>query len=176
MRNATFLTVGLLLILLQSNLHLALSMLPLVGATPNLIMPLVVFLGVYEHSMTRGATLTFILGYWLDVLSGAPVGFFTFVHVACWWMARVAGVRLTAQTWLTRVSLGFIFSVVEAAITLILLAVFGSDTRRPVEIAAVAVPHAISTAVVAPIVFRIAQRLHQANLPGSSGAPEGVAR
>jgi rod shape-determining protein MreD len=176
MRNATFLTVGLLLILLQSNLHLALAMLPLVGATPNLVMPLVVFLGVHEHSMTRGATLTFILGYWLDVLSGAPVGFFTFVHVACWWMARVAGVRLTAQTWLTRVSLGFIFSVVEAAITLILLAVFGSDTRRPVEIAAVAVPHAISTAIVAPIVFRIAQRLHQANLPGGSGAPEGAPR
>jgi rod shape-determining protein MreD len=98
MRNVTFLSIGLLLILLQSNLHHALAMLPLVGATPNLIMPLVVFLGVHEHSMTRGALLTFILGYLLDVLSGAPVGFFTFVHVACWWMARVAGVRLTAQT------------------------------------------------------------------------------
>lgn len=176
MRNATFLAVGFLLILLQSNLHLALGWLPLVGATPNLILPLVVFLGVHEHSMTRGAILTFILGYLLDLLAGAPVGFFTFVHVACWWMARVAGVRLTAQTWLTRVSLGFVFSIVEAAITLILLAVFGSDTRRPVEIAAVVGPHALSTAVVAPIVFRLAQKLHQANLPGSSGTPEGVMR
>jgi rod shape-determining protein MreD len=176
MRNATFLAVGVLLILLQSNLHLVLGMLPIVGATPNLIMPLVVFLGVYEHSMTRGATLSFVLGYVLDILSGAPVGFFTFVHVACWWMAHVAGVRLTAQTWLTRVSLGFVFSVVEAAITLILLAVFGSDTRRPVEIAAVVVPHAISTAIVAPVVFRIAQKLHQANLSGANAAPEGAMR
>lgn len=175
MRNATFLAVGFLLILLQSNLHLVLAMIPISGVTPNLVMPLVVFLGVHEHSMTRGALLTFILGYLLDVLSGAPVGFFTFVHVSCWWMARVAGVRLTAQTWLTRVSLGFVFSVVEAAITLILLAVFGSDTRRPVEVAAVVVPHAISTAIVAPIVFKIAQRLHQANLPGGN-APEGGMR
>lgn len=176
MRNATFLTVGFLLILLQSNLHLVLGWLPVVGATPNLILPLVVFLGVHEHSMTRGAALTFILGYLLDVMSGAPIGFFTFVHVACWWMARVAGVRLTAQTWLTRVSLGFIFSIVEAAITLILLAVFGSDTRRPVEIAAVVVPHAASTALVAPIVFRIAQRLNQMNLQGGSTSPEGMMR
>lgn len=176
MRNATFLAVGILLILLQSNLHLVLGTLPLVGVTPNLILPLVIFLGVHEHSMTRGASLSFFLGYVLDVLAGAPVGFFTFVHVACWWMARLAGVRLTAQTWLTRVSLGFVFSIVEAAIALILLAVFGSDTKRPVEIASIVLPHAISTAIVAPVVFRIAQKLHQANLPGGSGAAEGAMR
>jgi rod shape-determining protein MreD len=176
MRNATFLITGILLILMQSNLHLLLSHLRIVGATPNLVLPLVVFLGVHEHSMTRGASLAFILGYLLDVLSGAPVGFFTFVFVACWWMARVAGVRMTAQTWLMRVSLGFAFSVVESAISLILLAVFGSDTRRPVEIAAVVMPHALSTAIVAPIVFRIAQRMHQANVQGASSAPEGALR
>lgn len=176
MRNATFLAVGFLLILFQSNLHLALSKLAIVGVTPNLVLPLVISLGVYEHSMTRGAILTFVLGYLLDVLSGAPIGLFTFVHVACWWMARVAGVRLTAQTWLTRISLGFGFSIVEAAITLILLAVFGSDTRRPVEIAAVVLPRAVSTALVAPFIFRIAHKLHQANLPGSSGATEGGVR
>jgi rod shape-determining protein MreD len=174
MRNAVFLVVGFLLILVQSNLHLALAFLPVVGVTPNLVLPLVVFLGVHEHSMTRGATLTAILGYVLDLLSGAPVGFFTFVHVACWWMARVAGVRLTTQTWLTRASLGFVFSIVESAISLILLAVFGSDTRRPVEIAAIVVPHAVATALAAPFVFRLAQRMHQASLQAS--AAEGGVR
>jgi rod shape-determining protein MreD len=68
-----------------------------------------------------------------------------------------------------------VFSVIEAAITLILLAVFGSDTRRPVEVAAVVVPHALSTAIVAPLVFRLAQRLQQAGLP-SGGAAEGGMR
>jgi rod shape-determining protein MreD len=91
-------------------------------------------------------------------------------------MARVAGVRLTAHTWLTRLSLGFVFSIVEAAITLILLAVFGSDTRRPVEIAAVVGPHALSTAIMAPLVFRIAQKLLQANAPSGGGAAEGAIR
>ena len=42
------------------------------------------------------------LGYCsTDLLAGAPIGLFTFVSVAVWWLARVAGVRLTAQTWLT---------------------------------------------------------------------------
>lgn len=174
MRNAVFLSVGILLILVQSNLHLALGFLPFIGFVPNLVLPFVVILGVHEHSMPRGATLTAILGYVLDLLSGAPIGFFTFVHVACWWMARVAGVRLTAQTWLTRASLGFVFSIVESAITLILLAVFGNDTRRPVEIAAIVLPHAVATALAAPFVFRLAQRLHQASL--QAGAPEGGVR
>ena len=40
-----------------------------------------------------------------DTLSGAPIGLFTFVSVALWWLARVAGVRLTAQTALPRMSL-----------------------------------------------------------------------
>jgi len=174
MRNAVFLVVGILLILVQSNLHLVLGGLYVVGTTPNLVMPLVVFLGVHEHSMARGATLTFVLGYLLDLLSGAPVGFFAFVHVSCWWMARVAGVRLTAQTWLTRASLGFVFSIAEAAIGLILLAVFGNDTRRPVEIAAIVIPHAIATALAAPLIFALAQRMHQASL--QTGAAEGGVR
>jgi rod shape-determining protein MreD len=174
MRNAVFLVVGILLILVQSNLYLAFGLLPVVGVIPNLVLPLVVFLGVHEHSMTRGAALSAVLGYVLDLLSGAPVGFFIFIHVSCWWMARVAGVRLTTQTWLTRTSLGFAFSIVEAAIALILLAVFGNDTRRPVEIAAIVLPHAVSTALAAPLVFRIANRLHQASL--QSGTAEGGAR
>lgn len=174
MRNAVFLAVGILLILVQSNLNLVLGHLPVVGVIPNLVLPLVVFLGVHEHSMTRGASLSCFLGYVLDLLSGAPVGFFTFIHVACWWMARVAGVRLTTQTWLTRTSLGFAFSIVEAAIALILLAVFGNDTRRPVEIASLVIPHAISTALAAPFVFRVANRLHQASM--QSGTADGGAR
>ena len=75
MRNAVFLAVGILLILVQSNLTLVLGHFPVIGVVPNLVLPLVVFLGVHEHSMTRGATLATALGYLLDLLSGAPIGF-----------------------------------------------------------------------------------------------------
>jgi len=122
---------------------------------------MVVFLGVYEHSMAKGASLAFAMGYMLDVLAAAPIGLFAFVHVAIWWLSRVAGVRLTAQTWFTRVSLGFVFALVQSAIVLIVLAVFGTDNRRPVGMATVVLGNAVSTALLSPGLFMLAQRLRQ---------------
>ena len=166
MRSATYIATAVLLLLLQAHLYRLLGPLASIagnrwlhGVTPDLVLPLVVFLGVHEPAMARGALLAFGIGYAKDTFAGAPIGLFTFVSVAVWWLSRVAGVRLTAQTWLTRVSLGFVFSVIEGALLLVLLAVFGSDNRRPVELASVVLPHACSTGLFSPILFRLAQRL-----------------
>ena len=165
MRTAALLSVGVLLILVQSNLYLVLGPLGLHGATPSLVLPLIIFLGVHEPSMARGALLAFLLGHALDLSASAPMWLFTFASVAVWWLARVAGVRLTAQTVLTRMSLAFVFTLVEAAIALILLAIFGADTQRPLEIATVVPLRASSTAVFSPVVFRVVQRLYPPSSP-----------
>ena len=175
MRNAAFLAIGIVLILIQANLYRVLGLLHVNGATPSLVLPLVIFLGVHESSRARGALLAFALGYFLDVAASAPMWLFTFVTVAIWWLSRVAGVRLTAQTFITRMSLGFGFAIVEAAIVLILLAVFGVDTRRPLEIGRIVLPRAIATALFAPFVFHLAQRLHQSTQP-VHGTAEGAQR
>jgi rod shape-determining protein MreD len=159
MRNVAFLAVAVLLILLQANLYRLIGFLGIHGATPSLVLPLIVYLGVHEASMARGSLLAFGVGYALDVLAGAPIGLFTFASVAIWWLSRAAGVRLTAQTMLTRIPLAFAFSVVESGIVLILLAVFGNDTRRPLEIASIVLPRAASTALCSPLIFKLAQRL-----------------
>lgn len=178
MRGAAFLGVAVLLVLVQSNLYRVLGPIGelvgprwIHGLTPSLVLPLVVFLGVHEPSMPRGALLAFGAGYAQDMLAAAPIGLFSFIYVAIWWLARVAGVRLTAQTALTRISLALMFAFVQSAMVLILLAVFGSDTRRPVEIARMVIPHAISTALCAPLLFRLAQRLSSATRPSGEGAP-----
>jgi len=176
MRNFAFFGTGLFLILIQANLYRVLGFIKVNGATPSLILPLIVFLGVHELSMARGAILAFSLGYMLDIVASAPMWLFTFVTVAIWFLSRVAGVRLTAQTTITRMSLGFGFSIVESAIVLILLAVFGQDTRRPLEIGYIVLPRALMTALFAPIVFTIAQRIHQSTLGVQGGASEGAAR
>jgi rod shape-determining protein MreD len=173
MRSIAFLAIGILLILAQASAYRVLGFLHISGANPSLILPLVIYLGVHEHSMPRGALLAFLLGYALDLFASAPIFLFTFVYVSIWWLSRVAGVRLTAQTVLTRASLAFAFALVEGAIVLILLAVFGTDTRRPLEIGRVVLPHALSTAVFAPLVFQIAQRLSAGAAPGR-GAGEGA--
>jgi len=175
MRNALFLSLGVFLVLLQSNLYRVLQYTHINGITPSLVLPLVLFLGVHEHSMARGALLTFFLGYLLDHVAGAPIGLFTFIYMAIWWMARITGVRLTTQTWLARVSLGFVFTIVEAAIVLILLAVFGSDTRRPLEISRSVLAHAASTALISPFVLQLALKLHQASVPAGTNT-EGAGR
>nr|PZN17609.1 MAG: hypothetical protein DIU78_24215 [Pseudomonadota bacterium] len=172
MRSAAYLLVAVLLLLVQSNLYRVLAPLGslvgeglLHGVTPDLVLPLVVFLGVHEHSMTKGALLAFGIGYAKDLFSGAPIGLLTFVSVAVWWLSRIVGVRLTAQTWLTRASLGFAFTLAQGALLLVLIAVFGNDNRRPVELASVVLPHAIATGLCSPLLFRVAQRLRQGPAP-----------
>ena len=157
MRNAALLSVGILLVLVQGRL---LAFLPFAGATPSLALPFVIFLGVHEHSMARGALLAFALGYANDLLASAPIGLFAFVYVALWWLARVAGVRLTAQTHITKALLSFAFSLAESVIILTLLAIFGADPQRPLEITQFILPRACTTALLAPLVFLVAQRVH----------------
>lgn len=168
MRSAAYLGVAVLLILIQSNLFRIIGPLSLLlgdrftnGLTPSLLLPLVVFLGVYEHSMAKGAALSSAMGYAMDILGKAPTGMHGFVFVAIWWLSRVAGVRLTAQTWFTRASLGFVFTVVQGALVVILMAVFGTDNRRPVAMASVVLPNAMVTALLSPALFNLAQRLRQ---------------
>lgn len=161
MRNAAFLAFALLLTLIQANTSRVVGPLHLHGWTPSMVLPLVVFLGVHEPSMARGAILAFVIGHALDLFASAPIGLFTFVYVALWWLARVVGVRLAAQTVPTQMAFAFGFSLVQSLVILVLLAVFGADPQRPVELSYIVLAHSMSTALVAPIVFRVAERLHQ---------------
>jgi rod shape-determining protein MreD len=104
------------------------------------------------------------MGYLLDVFAAAPVGLFTFTSVAIFVVSRAAGVRLAAQTALTKIALAFAFSLLEGLMVVILTAIFGGDPSRPRALAALVLPHAISTAVIAPLVLGIAQRVHLATV------------
>ncbi len=159
MRNTAFLAFGIALLVLQSVAHALVDRLHVGGVTPNLLLPLVVFMGVHEYSIARGAALSFTLGYLLDVFAGAPVGLFTAISVATFWVARFAGVRLAAQTLVTKVALAFIFALFEGILVVILTAILG-DPSRARSLASLVPADAAAAAVVAPIVFRYAERIH----------------
>src|SRR5262245_65432412 len=97
MRNVAILAVALFLILVQANAYRLLGPIGLHGWTPSAALALVVFLGVHESSMARGAILAFVTGHALDLFASAPIGLFTFVYVALWWLARLAGVRFATR-------------------------------------------------------------------------------
>jgi rod shape-determining protein MreD len=173
MRNTAFLAIGIALLVIQSNLFRFIGHLHIPGATPSLLLPLVVFMGVHEYSMARGAALSFTLGYLLDVFVAAPTGLFTFITVATFIVSRAAGVRLAAQTLLTKLALAFVFSLLQGILVVILTAIFGGDPARPRALALLVPPHAVSTALFAPLIFSLAERVHQATItvprPGEGG-------
>ena len=62
MRNSAFLALGVALLIVQSLLYRVVGPLHIAGATPSLLLPLIVFMGVHEYSIARGAALSFLLG------------------------------------------------------------------------------------------------------------------
>ena len=174
MRNTAFLLLGLGLILAQSNLFRVVGLFHVAGLTPSLVLPLIVFMGVHEYSIVRGAALAAGLGYALDLFGGAPVGLFTFISVSIFALARAAGVRLAAQTILTQLALAFGFALFESITVLMSVAIFGRDPHSPRALLSLVLPHAVSTAAVSPLVFRLAERLHQATI--TVPRPDGAGR
>jgi rod shape-determining protein MreD len=142
---------------------------------PALVLPVILFMGVHEYSLARGAAVAFVLGYATDVLGIAPVGLYTFTYVATFVLARAAGVRLAAQTIWMQVLLAGAFTVLQSIMVLVLLAIFGRDAWVPRSLYPLTLPHAIATAAVAPIVFRIAQAVHVATGSPIRGEASGVA-
>lgn len=174
MRNSAFLATGIGLLLLQSVFFWITGWIPLPGITPSLILPLIVFMGVHEYSLARGAALACVFGYGTDLLASAPVGLFTFVSVAMFVLARAAGVRLAAQHIITQMPLALAFSVVQSIMVLVLLAIFGKNPHGPRDMLALVLPHAVSTALFSPAIFAIAGRIHLATGIAPS-SPRGAA-
>ena len=196
MRNTAFVLVGLVFLVLQANLFRVMS--PLSAqllwlsedaergrglavfvasclTTPNLLLPLIVFTGVHEYSLSRGAMLAFVLGYAFVLLAAAPVGLFTFASVASFVIARIAGVRLAAQTVITQLALAFAFALTEGVMVMVLVAIFHKDPYVARAMVPRLLPSAIATALAAPFVFRLAERVHNATMTVPR-ASEGAAR
>ena len=185
MRSSAYLLTGLLLILVQGVLFrlfgafgdweiFGRAVRPfLTGATPSLVLPMVVYAGVHEHSMARGSLLAYGLGWGLDLLGGGPAFLFRFTMVAIWGISRVASTRVTTQSFVMRIPLAFSASLVESAFVLTLLAIFGGDNQRPLDLSALVLPRAISTAISAPFVFKLAHRLSGEGWGGPS-APQAT--
>jgi rod shape-determining protein MreD len=171
-RNTAFLAAGLALLLLQENLYRVLAHVPIAGLVPSLLLPLILFMGVHEYQLARGAGVAFALGYASDLVFIAPVGLYTFTYVALFVLARAAGVRLAAQTMLMQVVLALAFTLLHAVMILVLVAIFGSDAYVPRALLPMVLPHVLATGAIAPLVFRLAHRLHGATM--ASARAEGA--
>jgi rod shape-determining protein MreD len=160
MRNTAFFAAGIALIVLQAQLFRLIGWIAIPGFVPSLVFPFILFMGVHEYSLARGAAFAFVFGYATDLVGIAPVGLYTFTYVAIFLLARAAGVRLAAQTTMMQVVLALAFTAVHSLMVLVLIAIFGRDAWVPRALYPLCLPHIVATALVAPLIFRGAQRLH----------------
>ena len=152
---------GFVLLVLQSSVAM---LVPMGSFTPNLMLPIVIFLGVSpEVHIVRGAIVGFALGYLLDSNCGNPMGVHTFVMTASFLVARGAGLRLFPQGTAFQVLLTFLMTVAFGAAVLALRAIFapgatigGGNTQQT---ALSLIGPALSTALTSPFVFAITRRI-----------------
>ena len=159
MRYTLFLILGLILVVLQGETWIVLGPLAARGFRPSLLVPLLVFVAVSETNIALAASVGFLLGYVLDVLSGAPIGLYTFTSVATVALARLAGLRIITQSGWARALLAGLFAGLGTLMTIVLLAIFGKGAYVPRAMFHLILPHAIATIVFAPLVFRAATRI-----------------
>jgi rod shape-determining protein MreD len=171
MRNTAFFVAGFVLLLLQANLFRLLDYVHVPGLVPSLALPLILFMGVHEYSLVRGALIAFVLGYATDLLGIAPVGLYTFTYTAIFVLTRAVGVRLAAQTTMMQAVLAFAFTLLHSLMILMLLAIFGRDAWVPRSLYPMTIPHVAATAAIAPLVFKLAHRIHVATMSGQRGEP-----
>lgn len=155
MRNAAFVLVGFLALVLQAAVGV---MVPLGDWSPNLLLPMVIYLGVaHDVHVVRGASLAFVLGYLLDSFCGSPMGLQTFVMVATFLIARGAGLNLFMRGPLFQIALTFVFSAVAGGSILALRAIFEPPVPFPIgEVEGTVVSllaGAGATAVLSPALF-----------------------
>ena len=162
-----------LLLVLQSALGI---LFPVTGWSPNLLLPLAIYLGVIPSvSLVRGALLAFAAGYLLDLFSGNGFGLMTLILLASFLISRVSGLNLFMRGPLFQVGLTFVFATLAGGAALSLQAIFGGAqlafgwdgdawlTARTVSAGAAL------TAVFSPFLYGGARRMDFALQPRRTG-------
>lgn len=161
MRSAAFMLLGFGLLVLQAAAGV---LLPLGDWAPNLVLPIVIFLGVTNDvHVVRGALLSFVLGYLLDTFCGSPMGLLTFVMVSTFLIVRGAGLNLFMRGPALQILTTFVFALIAGGTILALRAIFEPPAPFPLgdvtQTVASLSAGAATTAVAAPPIFAAIRRI-----------------
>jgi len=161
MRSLSFVLLGFALLVLQAAVGV---LVPLNELAPNLLLPIVIYLGVANDlHIVRGAILAFVLGYLLDSFCGSPMGLSTFVMVASFLIARGAGLNLFMRGPVLQAIITFGFGVVAGGSILALRAIFEPPAPFPLSSVTDTVLALLAgagvTGLLAPALFLVTRRL-----------------
>ncbi len=157
-RSLAVLGIGVLLLVLQGALGTVFSRHPFV---PNITLPLVLYLGVAPGvSFPRGAFLSFLLGYLVDVFSGTPLSLYTFVAVATFMLTRVTGLRILLRGPGFQILLTSLVAFFGGLSTIFLRVLYEDfEIQRTWNIAISTIVPAVATGLFAPLIFALVSRV-----------------
>ena len=134
LKNLTLVGFGIALLVVQSSLGV---LVPTYPFTPNLILPVVMFLGVSpEISIVRGGLLSLVFGWALDQFCGTPMGLSTAVMVATYIASRGAVHQLFLRGTAFQVGLSFAVALLSGGSMLALRAIFAPQEAFPLALPA----------------------------------------
>lgn len=159
----------LLLVLQSAFAHLV----PWDMFVPNAALTIVLYMGLHDHDLGRGALVSFVIGYMMDSFAGSPIGLFTFVSVAVFLISKVAAWRLFMQGWIFEIILAYVLAIVAGGVILAIRALFDQDFGSLLTHSKIVGLRAAATALVAPFVFRGMRWLEQFSARAKRNARRG---
>jgi rod shape-determining protein MreD len=155
MRSVITLFVAMLLLILQSTV---LELAPVRMAAPSLGLLVVLHVGLSpKWSISAAAVVSFVTGYLLDLVSGAPLGVHSFVFVLMVLFARGLSIRVAVTGIVLSAATSFVASLLAAPLIVLLRAQvspeggYGGLRQAPLE--------ALLTGFCGPLVLGLLRRI-----------------
>ncbi|HBO83845.1 MAG TPA: rod shape-determining protein MreD [Deltaproteobacteria bacterium] len=125
---------------------------------PDFMLVLVFYLGFHRRSV-EGVITSFSLGFITDTFSGGVMGITSFGLVSVFVLTYALSRKMTADALPVKIGGTFIMALLKAGLIYIVLRaiLFGRDT----QFYTLAIPSALSTALLSPFVFSLLDRVER---------------
>ena len=125
--------------------------LPAMPVSPNPTLIIVTYVGQFYSPMT-GLVISFILGYFLDIMSGSLLGLNSFSMVSVCYLSVVLGRRIVMQNLLAQAIIVFTFYIIYSVIVYSLFKFFNINVTGYEYIKA-SLADGVATAALSPIII-----------------------
>jgi len=127
--------------------------------TADLVLPILLWMGLSDVPVARGAPSAFAIGYLVDLFSAGPQGLHAFVAVVVYLSSRTASLRLFSAGALFQMLLTFLASLFTSGTILFLRFIFEQSLENIGSVALSVGVRGLATALVSPLIFSLARRV-----------------
>lgn len=151
-----FLLLGILTVCIQSTVLNLFQQFPI---KPDLVILIIAYLGIF-HEPTKGIIISFILGFFLDTLSGSSTGLFSLLRIITFLLVWLTSSNLYLKNAISQIFLIFLLNIIDGVLFVIFMYILSvSYNISPFFVAFLSI-QAILTAIICPWVFNILNKTY----------------